>query len=210
MEPPMRSTIPPQKYSENGVELIYPKDTLARGTWIGISEKQRLVCLLNRGFQNHQRNSYYRMSRGIVVKNILSVEDAVAYIEDFYFTDIEPFTLVLVDWSLGRKAYELVWDGTQKHFQELNQEPRIWSSSTLHTEEMKSDRKEWFWEWLQAQDGFHQNEILAFHKSTNKGTLETTLKMKCPFVEIVSVTSIEKKEELSIKYIDLLNNCNSL
>ena len=31
-ESPMRKTIPPKKYVENGVELIYPKDQLAGGT----------------------------------------------------------------------------------------------------------------------------------------------------------------------------------
>ncbi len=44
------------------------------------------------------------MSRGIIVKNILSVDDAVAYINDFDFTDIEPFTLVLVDWNHAIKS----------------------------------------------------------------------------------------------------------
>ena len=72
-ESPMRKTIPPKKYLENGVELAYPKDQLAGGTWIGASTKNRLVCLLNGAFKKHERNSYYKMSRGLVVKNILTV-----------------------------------------------------------------------------------------------------------------------------------------
>ncbi len=84
-ESPMRKTIPPKKYIENGVELIYPKDELAGGTWIGLSEKDRLVCLLNGGFEKHKRNTYYKMSRGVVVKNILSVDDPVSYINEFDF-----------------------------------------------------------------------------------------------------------------------------
>ena len=48
-------------------------------------------------------------------------------------TDIEPFTLVLVDWSNELETYELVWDGLIKHFNKLPQEPKIWSSSTLYT-----------------------------------------------------------------------------
>ena len=46
-ESPMRRTIPPTKYDTQGVALVYPKDELAGGTWIGIREKNRLVCLLN-------------------------------------------------------------------------------------------------------------------------------------------------------------------
>ena len=204
-ESPMRRTIPPQKYIENDVELVYPKDELAGGTWIGTSEKNRLVCLLNGGFENHQRNTYYRMSRGVVVKNILSVDDPVQYIEDFDFDNIEPFTVVLVDWGTELMTYELVWDGTQKHFQKLPQEPRIWSSSTLYTSEMKADRKDWFRDWLGNQKDFNQESILAFHQSTDKGTAGTTLKMKRPFVETVSVTSVKKAAQITIDYIDIKN-----
>ena len=41
-ETPLRKTIPPKTYIENGVALIYPKDELAGGTWIGTSNKNRL------------------------------------------------------------------------------------------------------------------------------------------------------------------------
>jgi hypothetical protein len=199
----MRKTLPPQKYVENGVELIYPKDELAGGTWIGTSEKNRLVCLLNGGFEKHQRNSYYRMSRGVVVKNILSVDDSIAYIREFDFDNIEPFTLILVDWSKTLATYELVWDGTEKHFHQLAQEPKIWSSSTLYDQEMKRERQAWFQQWLQNHEAFDQQEILAFHQSTEKGTPETTLQMKRSYVETVSVTSVKKEETLSLQYKDL-------
>ena len=201
-ESPMRKTLPPQKYVENDVELIYPKDELAGGTWIGMSDKNRLVCLLNGGFEKHQRNTYYRMSRGVVVKNILSVDDPVNYIKGFDFDNIEPFTLVLVDWNNELETYELVWDGAEKHFQQLDQEPRIWSSSTLYTSEMKEERKEWFRDWLTSHHEYDQKEILDFHQSTDKGTEGTTLKMKRPFVETVSVTSVKKDDQLSLDYFD--------
>ena len=46
---PKRETTPPKEYNEVGVKLTYPKDKLAGGTWIGVSEKKRLICLLNGG-----------------------------------------------------------------------------------------------------------------------------------------------------------------
>ena len=202
-ESPVRKTIPPKTYVENGIELTYPKDELAGGTWIGMSNKNRLVCLLNGGFEKHKRNSHYRMSRGVVVKNILSVDAPVEYIQNYDFDDIEPFTIVLVDWDSDLETYELVWDGSQKHFQKLAQEPKIWSSSTLYNSEMKEERKEWFQEWLENHKEYTQEEILEFHQSTDKGTEETTLKMKRPFVETVSVTSVKKQNEVSLQYIDL-------
>lgn len=205
-ETPLRKTIPPKKYIENGVELTYPKDELAGGTWIGLSEKKRLVCLLNGGFTIHKRKDSYKMSRGIIVKNILTNENALNYIETFDFNDIEPFTLVFVDWNKGLETYELVWDGEIKHFKKLPQEPKIWSSSTLYTQEMKELRKDWFADFLKENHEFHQQKIIEFHKNENLGTVETSPKMKRHLVETVSITSVKKTAlEIDMQYLDFLN-----
>ncbi|TYP99529.1 transport and Golgi organization protein 2 [Tenacibaculum adriaticum] len=206
-ENPKRKTIPPIKYKENGVELIYPKDEIAGGTWIGLSEKKRLICLLNGGFEKHKRDTSYRLSRGVIVKQLLQVNNPIEIIEHFDFEGIEPFTIVLVDWKNTLKAYELVWDGNQKHFSRLSQEPKIWSSSTLYTEEMKKLRQDWFADWLNSDPEFSQENILSFHQDTKKGNKEVSLKMKRSYAETVSITSVQKSsEKVSIKYIDFVND----
>lgn len=205
-ESPMRKTIPPKKYDENGVELTYPKDGLAGGTWIGLSEKKRLVCLLNGGFIKHQRNEYYKMSRGIIVKRILISDDSVEFVSSFDFEGIEPFTIILVDWNDGLKTFELVWDGNKKYFKQLVQEPKIWSSSTLYDAKMKQLRKDWFSDWLSFQDEFSEEEILKFHQDTSRGDINTSLKMKRPFVETVSTTLVVKNnKDINVKYCDYLS-----
>lgn len=206
-ETPLRKTIPPQKYIENGLELTYPKDELAGGTWIGTSSKNRLVCLLNGGFTNHIRQKVYKMSRGIIVKKILSADDGVAFIDDFDFTDIEPFTLILVDWNAKLKTYELVWDGATKYFNKLAQEPKIWSSSTLYTGEMKQQRKEWFATWLLENKEYQQEKIIEFHQNENLVNKEISPKMKRAFVETVSTTSIKKENHnVKVTYFDFLKD----
>jgi uncharacterized protein with NRDE domain len=203
-ETPLRKTIPLETYKENGVELTYPKDALAGGTWIGASTKNRLVCLLNGGFKNHTRNRYYKISRGVIVKKILSTDNGVAYINNFDFTDIEPFTLILIDYHLQLEAYELVWDGIKKHFKKLAEEPKIWSSSSLYTEEMKVLRKEWFSDWLAKNDVFQQEKIVDFHQNENLGNTEISLKMKRAFVETVSITSVKKiASNVEMTYLDV-------
>ncbi|MEX6626974.1 NRDE family protein [Tenacibaculum salmonis] len=193
-ENPKRKTIAPKQYDEDGVKLRYPKDELAGGTWIGLSEKNRLICLLNGGFIKHKRAESYRMSRGVIVKELLKVDNPVAVIHHFNFDKIEPFTIVLVDWENGLNAYELVWDGVQKHFQKLGDKPKIWSSSTLYTEEMKELRREWFSEWITENPTFLPKEkILDFHTDETKGNIEISPKMKRTLVQTVSVTSIIKK-----------------
>jgi len=201
-ETPLRKTIPPKKYVEDGVTLTYPKDEIAGGTWIGVSSKNRVVCLLNGGFVNHKRKLPYKMSRGIIVKNILIADNAIAFINDFDFTNIEPFTLILIDWDVKLVTYELVWDGMKKHFKPLAQEPKIWSSSPLYTPEMKAERELWFTNWLENNKQESLKNILEFHKNDSLGTKEISPKMKRKFVETVSITSIKKEENVEISYID--------
>ena len=191
-EQPTRKTLAPKEYFEEGVKLTYPKDELAGGTWIGLSDKKRLVCLLNGGFESYEREVTYRMSRGIIVKAILKADDFESYIRNFDFVGIEPFTIVLVDWNLELTTYELVWDGTQQYFSKLKQEPKIWSSSTLYTKEEKQLRKKWFTDWLRNNSEFTQSAILKFHHNSETGSPENSIKMKRSYVETVSITSVKK------------------
>lgn len=206
-ENPLRKTITPTTYTEDDVKLIYPKDTLAGGTWIGLSERNRLVCLLNGGFEIHKREVSYKFSRGVIVKQLLKTEDAVGLIEGYDFEGIEPFTIVLVDWQKELKAFELVWTGTEKYFQLLKDEPKIWSSSTLYNNEMKNLRKGWFDDWLNTVNSFTQEKIIDFHKDETKGTPDVSFKMKRDRVETVSITSVLKNEEnVAMSYINLIEN----
>ncbi len=205
-ESPVRSTIEPKEYVEDGIALIYPKDELAGGTWIGLSDKNRLVCLLNGGYEIHEREASYRVSRGVIVKEVLKSENVVDFIDNLDLEGVEPFTIVMLDWENNLSAYELVWTGEQKDFRKLDNKPRIWSSSTLYTQEMKSMRKKWFTDWLVGKDSFIQSNIFKFHLDDSKGE-EVSLKMKRSFVETVSVTSVKKnKETVDFQYYDLLKN----
>lgn len=204
-EQPTRETIEPKEYIEDGVLLRYPKDVLAGGTWIGLSDKKRLVCLLNGGFETYQREASYKMSRGVIVKAILKSDDFDKYISDFNFSGIEPFTIVIVDWNSDSAIYELVWGGKKKHFTRLDQKPKIWSSSTLYTKEEKALRKMWFEKWIDNSNAFTQEDILKFHHNSDFGTRENSPKMKRLYVETVSITSIKKEaNNVTLNYTSLI------
>lgn len=206
-ETPFRKTFPPKIYQENEVDLMYPKDEFAGGTWIGASAIKRVVCLLNGAFIKHQRKDEYSMSRGMIVKKLLTVKDAITEIQKFNFIDIEPFTLILIEFKKALCIYELVWDGTNIFFKKLENQPKIWSSSTLYTDEMKRERQEWFADWLQENTFFTQESILKFHQDSTKGNKETAVKMKRTFVETVSITSIQKKNEMLVMtYLDFFDD----
>jgi uncharacterized protein with NRDE domain len=183
----------PKNYLENGVELYYPKDGKAGGTWIGTSRNNRLICLLNGGFDNHQRKEFYPKSRGLIVKELLIAENFVSACMDIDLKEIEPFTLVVVIWENELRLLEFIWDGEQRYCKELPPGPFIWSSSTLYDDHMKKMRIEWFGKWLSSHD-ISQNEILEFHKKGGVGNPETDVFMKREKVGTVSITQIVKNK----------------
>jgi len=205
-ETPLRETFPPKKYEENGIEMVFPKDKLAGGTWIGTSSKNRLVCVLNGAFTKHKRITNYKKSRGVIAKEILTSNNLETYIHTLNLTNIEPFTMVIVDWNNNNlNLFELIWDANKKHFTKLQNEPKIWSSSTLYSDESKKIRKNWFTKWISDTE-FTSKSILKFHHS-EIGDKEQSILMKRPNVETVSITSIKKEnKEIEMLYEDIIHS----
>lgn len=202
-EQPLRKTILPKYYQETGVELFFPKDEVAGGTWIGLSSHERLVCLLNGGKVYHNPKIKFPKSRGVIVTQMLTAKDVLKSLKEVDLEGVAPFTLVVVDWRGSRKVYELIWCRNQKFLRELSvNEKHIWSSSTLYTEEMKAERKEWF-----ANLDGDAESVLAFHQNEVLGTVETSPKMKRDVVETVSTTLIEKTaDNLCLEYHDYVQD----
>jgi Transport and Golgi organisation 2 len=209
-EAPNRTSLAPDIYSVEGTKMMFPKDELAGGTWIGVSEKKRLICLLNGGFTCHERKAHYRMSRGVVVNDLLASEDVVASIEDYNLDEIEPFTLVIVDWNNSLKFFELVWDGKQKYFTVLALEPKIWSSSTLYSEDMKNQRLQWFEDFKIANE-LHSASIMNFHKTAGHDNKDYGVVMDRHFVRTTSITQVEKmKDVVEMRFNNLKSKNDSL
>ncbi len=200
-----RATLFPKKYIEDNVELVFPKDKLAGGTWIGVSSKKRLVCVLNGAYENHKKRNSYKKSRGLIAKEILKDENFTTYIENLDLEGIEPFTLIIVDWNASLNLYELIWDEQQKRFSKLKNEPKIWSSSTLYSNKIREMRKKWFKDWIENNE-FLSETILAFH-SSEIGDKEQAILMKRPTVETVSITSIKKEGTIvEMNYNDVVHS----
>ncbi len=203
-EAPDRVSLVPDFYTINDTKLLFPKDKKG-GTWIGVSEKNRVVCVLNGGFVKHQRQSSYRLSRGIVANDFMISDDIVATIEAYNFEDIEPFTIVIADWNTILKFYELVWDGKYKHFIELPLEPRIWSSATLYSDGMTKERQQWF-ENFEAFNDLNSDSILEFHSTTDEDNMHYGVVMNRDFVKTTSITQVEKRgNNVGMRYENLEN-----
>lgn len=202
-EAPERATILPAIYTIEDVKCMFPKDAVAGGTWLGVSEKKRLICLLNGGFKAHQREESYRISRGVVVKKLLVASDLVSEVEAFNFKGIEPFTLIAIEYLETLKLLELVWDGDKAHFTEKPLKPNIWSSSLLYAPEIKKKREQWFSEFLSAKD-LSQEQIMHFHKTAGEGDTENDLVMDRTFVKTKAITQVvQKNNKVKMRYEDL-------
>jgi uncharacterized protein with NRDE domain len=199
-----RETILPEIYTENEIDLLFPKDKIAGGTWIGVSSKKRLVCVLNGGFKKHIRKPNYDKSRGVIAKEILKELDLKKYVDNLNLVNVEPFTMVIVEWNNDElHLYELIWDEKEKHYTELDQKPKIWSSSTLYNENSKKNRQTWFKKWL-ANNDFTLNNILKFHHS-EIGDKTQSILMKRSIIETVSITSVKKEnEQIEMLYEDVI------
>jgi len=203
-EAPGRDTFAPEIYMEEGVQLLYPKDALAGGTWIGISEMKRAVTLMNGGFVNHKRKTSYRKSRGVVVKDFLKCADLKAEVESYDFNDIEPFTAIVIDWKQYIQLFQLVWDGGKYHFSEEPLAPQIWSSSPLYPEALKKKREDWFSGMLLKKISPSEDELLDFHKTAGDGDMNSNLIMDREVVKTKSITQIIKnRESVKMHYEDL-------
>lgn len=198
-----RKTLSPQIYSEAGVKLLYPRDQEAGGTWIGLSEQKRAICLLNGGFEPHERKPVYRKSRGLVVKDLLRSSEFLPAIEQYDFAGIEPFTCVIADYHQKGDFYELVWDGKDKHFKILDNGSYIWSSSLLYSQEVRKQREERFVR-FRSQRVLNPENLMDFHASKGSEKDEGLI-IDRGFLKTCSITQILLQgQEVQMSYQDLL------
>lgn len=198
-----RKTYPPKIYPENGILKLYPKDEVGGGTWLGVSERRRAICLLNGEFEKHERNPPYRLSRGVVVKDLLDAPVLTDAIKDYDLENVEPFTIIGVDWSSELKLIELVWDGRRKHLKALEKTPQIWSSSPLYSSEMKLQREDWFRDFKKV-NSLTPEELISFHTSAGIGDKNVDVIMDRGFIKTQSISQVTlSKGKLKYYYRDL-------
>ena len=198
-----RKTLLPKVYVEDGVKLLFPKDAVGGGTWIGLSERQRLVCLMNGGFEKHVRKPPYRKSRGLVVKSLLIAEDCLAGFDQEDLGGTEPFTCVVVEWITKLELYQLVWDGTKKHSSKMPLQKHIFGSSFLYSPEIRKRREQLFREFVRNSE-LDPEALMKFHSSEGDDSNEGLI-IDQGMLKTCSITQIVKtSEETKMIYKDLL------
>ena len=187
--------------------LIYPKDHLAGGSWIAMSDKKISVCLLNGGFKIHKKKKYTK-SRGLVLLERFQFKNLDDFWHSIELKDVEPFTLLNLEHDNELTLSELVWDGRQKHVTVKNtQETHIWSSATLYSPSIIEKRKEWFEKWCKEHAEIIDCNIEGFHKSSSTDKPDQNILMKhINGIHTVSISRIESTNgSTQLRYNDLLS-----
>ncbi|MCM4154806.1 NRDE family protein [Gramella sp. AN32] len=199
-----RNAVPPRTEYHKDKKLFFPMDIQSGGTWVGVSDAKRCICLMNGAEKPHERKAEYRKSRGIVVKDFLAADRIKRYAESYKFEGIEPFTMIVVEWNNGLAFYELIWNEVKLKVKNLKLREHIWSSSPLYSSEMHAKRKKWF-EALKKEDGYTCSSLRTFHETAGEGDKLTNLITDRGFLKTQSITQIKNSAEgIKFWYKDLL------
>ncbi|MDP3468000.1 MAG: NRDE family protein [Daejeonella sp.] len=175
----LRATLKPQIYTTRNNTMVYPKDIVAGGTWIAANNKKQIACLLNGAYQSHIKQTVYSKSRGRVLLDSFDFSSHSEFMAETNLDNVEPFTLLLLDYSNEPEFNQMVWDGEKKYIQRIDQNvPAIWSSVTLYSVADRDLRKAWFKNWLSKNIEFEDSNILDFHTANHNDISRVNILMK--------------------------------
>lgn len=160
----LRPAIAPKNYHINGKKIFFPKDPKAGGTWYAVDENANVLVLLNGASEKHLWNPPYRRSRGLIVLDLIGSPSVLKTWYEINLDNIEPFTLVSYE---NKQLHQLRWNGTDKETTVLDTtKNHIWSSSTLYEREIREQRAQWFYTFLDTKPVVTEAEMLQFHRYT--------------------------------------------
>ncbi len=186
--------------------LYYPEDLEAHGSWIAFSDTGKAACLLNGGSKTYERKVPYRKSRGLVVLESFEFGSVSEFHEEYDFSDIEPFTLLI---KSNQEFCKITHDVDKTSLEFLDPATtHIWSSTTLYTKEVREKRKKWFEQWLSKKPDLNPDNIRAFHNSAGDGDTENDLVMsRWGILKTLSITQISiENHTASLVYQDFVQS----
>lgn len=198
--------IEPKIYQLNSKKIIYPKDEKAGGTWFVVDEFGNTIILLNGGKTKHIAKSNYRLSRGLIVLELIQSKTIIDTWQNINLIDIEPFTLLVLENNI---PFELQWNGEVKYTNSLDINKKyIWSSSTLYAPEIQEIRSKWFYNYLNENKVITPETMLFFHKNTApKDATNGLIIDRDNIYKTLSVSQVViSNSEILINHSDLVNN----
>lgn len=200
------SATEPKNYFVNNKKIIFPKDTQAGGTWFAVDEQGTVLILLNGAKEKHILKPKYRKSRGLIVLDIIGNSDPFEFWKAIELENIEPFTLILFQ---NNQLFQLQWNGFDKESVELNTNKNyIWSSATLYSKEVRAERVQWFYSFLESNSNISETQLIDFHLNTKKEDTQNGLTInRNDVLKTLSITqAILEMNKVAIVHHDLITN----
>ncbi|HPZ87645.1 MAG TPA: NRDE family protein [Flavihumibacter sp.] len=188
------AAVPPSVHQVHGRKMLFPQDAKAGGTWIVADEAGGVAVLFNGAFTKHVPEKNYRLSRGLVLIDLLGPGSFQDNFNGYTLAGIEPFSVVYFQ-QPGLWLFR--WDGLQKHSEVLDtHQSYLWASATLYDEEQWATKMQRFEQWKRLQTKPTAEGLLRFQMEQQ--TLENRLPLKT-----VSSTSIAlSTEKINMLYAD--------
>jgi hypothetical protein len=199
------SAEPPKMYHLNNTNVIYPKDPQAGGTWYAVGDNGTILVLLNGANEKHIVKGPYRLSRGLIVLDIISQSSPKDFWSEIDLDNIEPFTIVLFQ---NEALYQLRWNGLAKEKIVLDTAKKhIWSSSPLYSAAIRKEREVLFYAALQNKAVIDEQAMYQFHRYTDIEDVENGLVInRDNNLKTLSITqAVIKDNKISMLYYDLIS-----
>ena len=201
----LRTALPPETYLINNKKITFPKDPKAGGTWYAVAENGSVVVLLNGADEKHKHQPPYSRSRGLIVLEIISSASSILHWDAIDLENVEPFTLVLYQ---ELKLYQLSWNGTTKSRVDLDtSKNHIWSSSTLYPKEIREQRSEWFYQFMESKQDISEEDMFNFHRYTENSNAENGLIInRNDALKTLTITqTVLQNQEIAMNHYDLID-----
>jgi uncharacterized protein with NRDE domain len=203
-EKTLRAAVEPQKYLINNIEVTFPKDPQSGGTWYAVTDTTILV-LLNGASEKHIPKPPYRRSRGLIVLDLIGTTNVLQSWNAIDLENIEPFTLVYFH---DNQLYQFRWNGFSKESIELDiSKNHIWSSSTLYSQEIRTQRQEWFGKFLSKKAILSEEDLYHFHRYTESENTQNGLIInRNNELKTLSITqAVVEENQIKLSHHDLVN-----
>tara|TARA_Y100000385_G_scaffold200493_1_gene207581 strand:+ start:914 stop:1606 length:693 start_codon:yes stop_codon:yes gene_type:complete len=203
-----RPTSSPKKRRMKEKKLVYPKDIQSGGTWIA-SSKERVLCLLN-GKNNKKINALTKISRGKILLDNFKFLNAKDFLKQIPLKQVEPFTLLQVDFTKKTHIQEFNWNGEKLTVQSLdNGKSHLWTSSSLYSELVNEKRHNLLLDWGKENQN---NNPINFHLELKDNNHEL-FEIKKDKIDILtsSITSVEvNNKKVLFLYSDFISNKSTM
>ncbi|MDR6966848.1 hypothetical protein J2X31_000848 [Flavobacterium arsenatis] len=201
----LRTALPPETYLINNKKITFPKDPKAGGTWFAVAENGTVLVLLNGADEKHKHQPPYSRSRGLIVLELISNDSPILHWDAIDLDGVEPFTLVLYQ---DLKLHQLRWNGIAKKRVDLDaSKNHIWSSSTLYPKEIREQRAEWFFRFMENNQKVSEEEMFHFHRYTENSNAENGLIInRNDTLKTLTITqTVLQNQEILMNHYDLID-----